>query len=589
MHATKRRPSRPVLLPSLFFLLSCLLVAAPVAAERMLLSKLALEMAVYSEERAYACTTGFTPDYSGSRVVVREYALPSGTPLRTLEVFNGDPTDSLHPDVAGCHLTASPDDGAVLVTFTYVDSLGYTVQMVVVDVAAFTFQSAIRRNIFAAVEPVTGLYKVGSRYLLLARHHYLRSSIHSFASLEDLADTSVEDTALLVPGRPSHEFSAPSTDVAIDTSGPEPHLVVGTLARNGVDTFQYAAFFRLDESGVVDHATTEWTLSQTWGTSAPHNPTHMQVVAPPFFNPETEEYSSLVLGGVGFASWGGLYFITAVPESTGNGTVTQLSANPPFTVPPPLSFSNTMDALLYQGSDWIVASRDADTQALRIHRFPAAYAEGSTPVLPVAVDVDATFCGPFPGQGRQDEPLLTWSDNDYVQVQSMPSGLIAVAYASCTDPLVDPVLNVRVLDPAFPDSDLVVALSATPTPAAAGRPLVLTVVAANAGADANGHARVQLPLPQTLEDCSWSSVAEGGASGHTAGNGELLDTVALPPGATVTWTIACTVAADAAPGQLDLLATIDSPADEPTPGDNSHALPLGIVQLDIPVFADGFE
>lgn len=94
----------------------------------------------------------------------------------------------------------------------------------------------------------------------------------------------------------------------------------------------------------------------------------------------------------------------------------------------------------------------------------------------------------------------------------------------------------------------------------AGGQVVYTIIATNHGPVAVPDALVSDTFPGELTGCSWTSVAAGGATGNqTSGSGSSLsDTVSLPFGATVTYTVTCTVS-PAATGTLSNTASIDSP------------------------------
>ena len=123
------------------------------------------------------------------------------------------------------------------------------------------------------------------------------------------------------------------------------------------------------------------------------------------------------------------------------------------------------------------------------------------------------------------------------------------------------------------------------TSATPGDTLVYTIVASNAGPTDATDVSVTDTFPMGLT-CDWTSFAMGGASGNTlASSGDLGETLSLPVGSSVTYTVDCDTDPD-----LEALvvntATISSPVTDPNLANNSAtdltAVPAGI-------FADGFE
>ncbi|MEE8524171.1 MAG: hypothetical protein V3T72_09595, partial [Thermoanaerobaculia bacterium] len=68
--------------------------------------------------------------------------------------------------------------------------------------------------------------------------------------------------------------------------------------------------------------------------------------------------------------------------------------------------------------------------------------------------------------------------------------------------------------------------------------------------------------------CSWTSAADGGAAGNTAGSGPLGDTLSLPADSSVTYTVVCAVDAGAT-GTVSNTATIASEVNDPIAANNS--------------------
>jgi uncharacterized repeat protein (TIGR01451 family) len=116
-------------------------------------------------------------------------------------------------------------------------------------------------------------------------------------------------------------------------------------------------------------------------------------------------------------------------------------------------------------------------------------------------------------------------------------------------------------------------LSITKTDGAAGTTpgasITYTIIAGNAGPSTATGATVTDTVPATLSACSWSCVAGGGQC-TASGFGNIADTVNLPNGSSVTYTLSCTVSSQAV-GTLANTATVAAAAGttDPVPGNNS--------------------
>lgn len=110
--------------------------------------------------------------------------------------------------------------------------------------------------------------------------------------------------------------------------------------------------------------------------------------------------------------------------------------------------------------------------------------------------------------------------------------------------------------------------SATATP---GSTLTYTIVVSNAGPNhAPADTRVTDILPAVLYAATWMCVGSGGAICTASGAGDINDTIYLPVGATATYTVNATVAADAT-GTITNAATVaaGSVITDPNPADNA--------------------
>jgi uncharacterized repeat protein (TIGR01451 family) len=110
--------------------------------------------------------------------------------------------------------------------------------------------------------------------------------------------------------------------------------------------------------------------------------------------------------------------------------------------------------------------------------------------------------------------------------------------------------------------------SATYTP---GNNVIYTVVVSNAGPSAVTGATVSDPLPSGITTATWTAVAAGGATGFTAsGSGAISNTVNMPVGSSITYTVTMAVPA-VRTGNLSNTATVAAPGGvtDPASGNNS--------------------
>src|SRR6266567_3752877 len=105
-----------------------------------------------------------------------------------------------------------------------------------------------------------------------------------------------------------------------------------------------------------------------------------------------------------------------------------------------------------------------------------------------------------------------------------------------------------------------------------GNNVVYTVVVSNAGPSSVTGATVADALPTGITTSNWTAVAAGGATGFTAsGSGAISDTVTMPAGSSITYTVTMSVPAGRT-GTLTNTATVAAPGGvtDPTPGNNSN-------------------
>lgn len=129
-------------------------------------------------------------------------------------------------------------------------------------------------------------------------------------------------------------------------------------------------------------------------------------------------------------------------------------------------------------------------------------------------------------------------------------------------------------DTLTPTADLAITNtdnSPTPGHVQTGQALTYTVIVTNGGPSDVTGASVTDSLPAGFDGASYSAVDTGGATGFTAsGSGNISDTVNMPAGSTITYTITGTIDA-AATGTLLSVATVGAPlgVTDPNSANNS--------------------
>jgi len=124
-----------------------------------------------------------------------------------------------------------------------------------------------------------------------------------------------------------------------------------------------------------------------------------------------------------------------------------------------------------------------------------------------------------------------------------------------------------VTDPPNPTVDLTATKTATPSPYVAGKPLTYTVTVTNGGpSDAIG-ATVSDPLPAALAGAgfTWSCAPSAGASCAPTGSGNITDTVTIPVGGQIVYTVTGTVPLGTKTA-LENTATVTPPPGSTDPG-----------------------
>jgi uncharacterized repeat protein (TIGR01451 family) len=124
-------------------------------------------------------------------------------------------------------------------------------------------------------------------------------------------------------------------------------------------------------------------------------------------------------------------------------------------------------------------------------------------------------------------------------------------------------------DTLSPSANLAISKTDGVTTVTAGSSVTYTITASNPGPSNATGAKVVDTLPASLT-CHWTCVGAGGGTCTASGSGSFNDTVNLPSGGSVTYTVSCTLSASAT-GTLSNTASVTVPAGvtDPNPGNNS--------------------
>ena len=144
----------------------------------------------------------------------------------------------------------------------------------------------------------------------------------------------------------------------------------------------------------------------------------------------------------------------------------------------------------------------------------------------------------------------------------------ATVSSSVTDP--DPANNSATdTDTLTPQADVAITKTDGVTSATPGGSVTYTITASNAGPSNAPGATVADTFPAALT-ATWTCVGAGGGTCTASGSGNVNDTVNLPAGGSVTYTVLATISASAT-GTLSNTATVAGPGGvtDPTPGNNS--------------------
>ena len=117
------------------------------------------------------------------------------------------------------------------------------------------------------------------------------------------------------------------------------------------------------------------------------------------------------------------------------------------------------------------------------------------------------------------------------------------------------------IDTISPQVDLTISKTDNRTTVTPGETTTYTIVVSNQGPSVANGVAVNDTFPSELSNVTYSSVASGGASGNTAsGGGAINDTVNLPVGSSITYTVTGTVDSALPGATVTNTATVTAPA-----------------------------
>lgn len=123
-------------------------------------------------------------------------------------------------------------------------------------------------------------------------------------------------------------------------------------------------------------------------------------------------------------------------------------------------------------------------------------------------------------------------------------------------------------DTLVPSADLAITVTDGVASAVPGQSVTYTIIASNAGPSNVSGATVADAFPASLTNITWTGLGAGGGTATASGAGNINDTVNLPAGGSVTYTVSATIAPGAT-GSLSNTATVSSSVTDSNPGNNS--------------------
>ncbi len=126
---------------------------------------------------------------------------------------------------------------------------------------------------------------------------------------------------------------------------------------------------------------------------------------------------------------------------------------------------------------------------------------------------------------------------------------------------------------AHAQADLAIAKTSGMPFAVAGGSMTYFLIVSNAGPSNAPGATVTDTFPASITTCTWTCAGSGGGTCTAAGSGNISDTVNLPAGGGVTYTLSCTVSPSVT-GTLANTAAVTAPVgiSDPNSGNNSSTL-----------------
>jgi uncharacterized repeat protein (TIGR01451 family) len=189
-----------------------------------------------------------------------------------------------------------------------------------------------------------------------------------------------------------------------------------------------------------------------------------------------------------------------------------------------------------------------------------------TPGSTTTINVDGDLPAPPASPGDTLDVDTAGTTNPLLTFTSTPAGFQGSYTFADRQPV-----NFQEIETLADTVDLTITKSDAPDPVIAGTPLTYTIVVSNPGTLGVADATVTDLFPANLTNVTFTSVASGGATGNTpAGAGNINDTVDLPVGSSITYTVSGTVSPSAT-GTLSNTATVTPPAGvvDSVPANNS--------------------
>ncbi len=425
----------------------------------MQMEKSGIDMRVASNTRVYACAVLVSTARDRDKVLLFEYQLPSGQLLRTVEVYSKTLSPSGDSQVWSCSVEPALDLGAIVVAYTVTQNLVRRAHVAVVNASTFV-STQTRANSFEGTSigrRYISIRRVGDNFIMLLARSASDWDIQvttyfGLPTPNDIANNSFGYRlgSWLKVGLINEVGDSGATDAFVDNSDPlNPRLVVSQMYHDPDPS--------LNDGGLISYLT---TILDVNGNPPPDDEIlyntnvlafhhgggtnfvkPQRVFAPPYINLANNQISLLVVPGLLLTTELPLEQVdlwTTVDLTTKTSSRHNLTTGVNNDVSSNLeTFPSAMDATLYKNSDWLVASRNATTSQLNLQRAAADYlVNGGNPKLsePLVVN-NAIYCG---------TPIR--ESVNFTEIQVMPSGMVAVALVSCTDPGLDQKIQIYVVD-----------------------------------------------------------------------------------------------------------------------------------------------